>query len=281
MARKLSNSTVPESKKVRDVNLGEIPRIRPTLGTFRSNGGGFELGAIRAGFEVKWTTLFRSVENLEKLGSPENNDLIRAGDQGGIHSYPKVDVVYVNGKNHEPENETIHTESIVALARRIIRVLGPRAIVLERMAGVVDSGLGSILRAIAEVGYDAEWATFSYEEFGLPLRSGLLCVVGFPRGPIIGKEAAIFRPDVIAREAATQRERAESESRIYATFESDKAVARRVPESFLRGMDDGFPDRFLQRNAEDNQIKEFALITGATPPSISEVVSRLVSNFLG
>ena len=41
---------------------------------------------------------------------------------------------------------------------RVVRVVGPRYIVLENVAAITCRGMGDVLGALAEAGYDAEWA---------------------------------------------------------------------------------------------------------------------------
>jgi DNA (cytosine-5)-methyltransferase 1 len=41
---------------------------------------------------------------------------------------------------------------------RVIRVVGPRFVVLENVAAIVSGGLDIVLGELAEAGFDAEWA---------------------------------------------------------------------------------------------------------------------------
>lgn len=49
---------------------------------------------------------------------------------------------------------------------RIIRVVGPRYIVLENVAAIVNNGLDTVLGQLAEAGFDAEWACIRASDVG-------------------------------------------------------------------------------------------------------------------
>jgi DNA (cytosine-5)-methyltransferase 1 len=49
---------------------------------------------------------------------------------------------------------------------RIVRMVGPRYIVLENVAAITSNGLDTVLRTLAEAGYDAEWACIPASDVG-------------------------------------------------------------------------------------------------------------------
>lgn len=50
---------------------------------------------------------------------------------------------------------------------RIIREVGPRFVIVENVPGLIFSGgIGDVLGSLAEVGYDAEWRTWSAADVG-------------------------------------------------------------------------------------------------------------------
>jgi DNA (cytosine-5)-methyltransferase 1 len=49
---------------------------------------------------------------------------------------------------------------------RVIRMVGPRYIVLENVAAITSNGLDTVLGALAEAGFDAEWACIPAADVG-------------------------------------------------------------------------------------------------------------------
>lgn len=60
---------------------------------------------------------------------------------------------------------------------RIIRAVGPRWVVIENVRALRWRGLGTVLRGLAESGYDAEWSLLSARSVGAPhLRKRLFVI---------------------------------------------------------------------------------------------------------
>ena len=53
---------------------------------------------------------------------------------------------------------------------RIVRVLRPRFVFVENVAGLLTLGLDTVLASLAALGYDAEWGVFRAEHAGAPHR---------------------------------------------------------------------------------------------------------------
>jgi len=65
---------------------------------------------------------------------------------------------------------------------RCVRVLKPQFVIIENVAELIVIGLPAILSSLAEVGYDAEWATLSARQFGAVHRRQRVFVVAYPAG---------------------------------------------------------------------------------------------------
>jgi DNA (cytosine-5)-methyltransferase 1 len=67
---------------------------------------------------------------------------------------------------------------------RIIRQIRPRWVVVENVPGLLSidngQGFGTVLRDLAESGYDAEWRIISACEFGAPHTRERLFIVAYP-----------------------------------------------------------------------------------------------------
>lgn len=62
---------------------------------------------------------------------------------------------------------------------RLVRDLRPRYLVLENVAALVVRGLDVVLGALAELGYDAEWAVFSASDVGAPHRRRRVAIIAY------------------------------------------------------------------------------------------------------
>ncbi len=49
---------------------------------------------------------------------------------------------------------------------RVIRTVGPRYVVLENVAAIINHGMASVLGQLAEAGFDAEWACIRASDLG-------------------------------------------------------------------------------------------------------------------
>jgi DNA (cytosine-5)-methyltransferase 1 len=65
---------------------------------------------------------------------------------------------------------------------RLARELRPRFIILENVPELLDRGFGHVLRALAEIGHDAEWDCLSLGALGAPHERERLWVVSYPSG---------------------------------------------------------------------------------------------------
>lgn len=63
---------------------------------------------------------------------------------------------------------------------RIIRDIRPRFVVVENSPGLLVRGMGTVLRDMAEAGYDAEWEVLSAQEIGAPHERERLFIVAYP-----------------------------------------------------------------------------------------------------
>lgn len=63
---------------------------------------------------------------------------------------------------------------------RIIRDIRPRFVVVENSPGLLVRGMGTLLRDMAEAGYDAEWEVLSAQEIGAPHKRERVFIVAYP-----------------------------------------------------------------------------------------------------
>tara|TARA_Y100000593_G_C4225188_1_gene294030 strand:- start:49 stop:822 length:774 start_codon:yes stop_codon:yes gene_type:complete len=65
---------------------------------------------------------------------------------------------------------------------RITRELRPKIICVENSSVISIRGLSTVLGSLAEIGYDAEWATLRASWFGSPQKRDRCFIVGYPKG---------------------------------------------------------------------------------------------------
>ena len=77
---------------------------------------------------------------------------------------------------------------------RVVRLVGPRYIVLENVAAITYRGMDDVLGALAEAGYDAEWACIPAAAVGACHQRDRWWLVAYASGPDGGR-----RPEGVGR----------------------------------------------------------------------------------
>ncbi len=65
---------------------------------------------------------------------------------------------------------------------RVVRMVGPRYVVLENVAAIVSNGLDTVLGELAEAGFDAEWACIKASDLGACHRRDRWWCVAYAKG---------------------------------------------------------------------------------------------------
>lgn len=132
---------------------------------------------------------------------------------------------------------------------RIIRRVRPRFVVVENVAALLVRGMGTVLRDLAEHGYDAEWSVLSACRMGAPHMRQRVFIVAYPKGERFN----------------ARREGAESSERIIVDGRSDWRAAER---GILR-VAYGVPDRVDRVRGCGN----------AVVPQVAEWIGRRLMEF--
>lgn len=160
---------------------------RPTVGSLFSGIGGIDLGLERVGFRTAW--LCERDEWCQKILAkhwPEVHCYQDIHDIG--EDAPSVDVlaggfpcqpVSVAGKRLAQDDPRWLWPEFW----RLIRILRPRAALLENVPGLFSAGFGDILSDLAAGGYDAEWDCIPAAAVGAPHRRDRVFII------------ATFRPE--------------------------------------------------------------------------------------
>jgi DNA (cytosine-5)-methyltransferase 1 len=157
-----------------------------THGSLFAGIGGFDLGFERAGIKTVWQVeidpfcrkiLERHWPNVKRF-----NDIRQCG-QGNLPAvdvicggFPCQDISYAGkGAGIDAERSGLWSEYV-----RIIGELGPRYVVVENVAALLDRGMERVLGNLATLGYDAEWGVLCARDFGLPHRRERVLIVAYP-----------------------------------------------------------------------------------------------------
>lgn len=159
--------------------------------------GGFRLGMERAGHEcVGFCEIdpfarksYKAIHNTE--GEFEFHDITAVADES-IRGIGRVDVICggfpcqafsIAGKRagFEDTRGTLFFE-----IARFASILRPKYLFLENVTGLLNHDNGNtfetILRALDELGYDAEWQVFNSKNFGVPQNRERVFIIGHLRG---------------------------------------------------------------------------------------------------
>ncbi|MBY4959033.1 DNA (cytosine-5-)-methyltransferase [Streptococcus suis] len=159
--------------------------------------GGFRLGMERAGHEcVGFCEIdqfarksYKAIHNTE--GELEFHDITRVTDES-VRGIGRVDVICggfpcqafsIAGKRagFEDTRGTLFFE-----IARFASILRPKYLFLENVTGLLNHDNGNtfetILGALDELGYDAEWQVFNSKDFGVPQNRERVFIIGHLRG---------------------------------------------------------------------------------------------------
>lgn len=236
-----------------------MPANEFTFGSLFAGIGGIDLGLERAGMVCGWQVEIDPF--CLKVLKKRWPDVERFGDvkECGKRNLKAVDLVCggfpcqdvsVAGKRKglEGERSGLWFEML-----RIVRELEPRWVLVENVPGLlsVDSGggFGTVLRDLAESGYDAEWDVIPAKTFGAPHTRERIFIIAHANGE--------------RREIPSQRHGA---FRLFERVPTEMPWISELPESAICGIDDGIPDR----------VDRLRTLGNAVVPQVAEWIARRI-----
>lgn len=166
---------------------GSIPDAGTlTVGSLFSGIGGFELGFEATGrFETRWQ--IECDAYATKVLAKHWPDVYRHDDVCTwpnektepvdviIGGFPCQDISYAGkGAGLDGKRSGLFYELM-----RIVRVVGPKYVVLENVAALLTRGVDQVLGTLASHGYDAEWEVVSAASVGAPHRRDRVFIIGY------------------------------------------------------------------------------------------------------
>ena len=150
--------------------------------------GGMDLGLERAGMACKWqieiNPFCQKVLAKHWPEVPRYGDIREVtGEQLGYvdvmaGGFPCQDVSEA-GKRKGMEGER---SGLWSEYRRLICDIRPRIVIVENVTGLLCSGIGDVLRDLAQIGFDAEWEVLPAAAFGAPQLRERVFIVAYSRG---------------------------------------------------------------------------------------------------
>ncbi len=231
-----------------------------TFGSLFSGIGGMDLGLERAGWSCRWQVEIndycRQVLARHWPAVPKFGDVRElSGDELGrvdlvAGGFPCQPVSAVGERLAQDDDRWLWPDFF-----RIVRMVGPRYVVVENVTGLFDRGMGDVLGDLASLGLDAEWSVLSACSMGAPHPRERVFVVAHPQGERL--EWAGFpahpRPALLASEGC-----------------SASVGGRWAAESQPDGVAYGTPDR----------VERLRGIGNAVVPDVAEWIGRHLATHL-
>jgi DNA (cytosine-5)-methyltransferase 1 len=164
-----------------------------TVGSLFSGIGGFELGLQRAGMEISWMVeIDPFCRRVLAKNWPNVDRSVIDVKEAGKHNLRAVDLIC----GGFPCQDLSHSGGRRGLAgersglwfeyARIIREITPRWVLVENVPGLLSiddgRGFGTVLRNLAESGYDAEWDCLPAAAFGADHVRDRVYIVAYTSG---------------------------------------------------------------------------------------------------
>jgi DNA (cytosine-5)-methyltransferase 1 len=235
-----------------------------THGSLFAGIGGFDLGFERAGMKSVWQVEidpfcrkvlekhFPHAERFHDVRQVGAGNLVRVDVISG--GFPCQDISSAGRRAGIAEGTR---SGLWFEYRRIIGELRPKVVVVENVAALLERGMGRVIGDLADLGYDAEWATVPACLFRAPHCRERVWIVAYPQsdgfqGRLLQDEAQGFLPEVSLTRNWTS-----------GPFSHWKEF---LAEPSLCGMADGFP----------NRVAELTALGNAIVPQIAEWIGRRI-----
>jgi DNA (cytosine-5)-methyltransferase 1 len=163
-----------------------------TFGSLFAGIGGFDLGFERAGMQCKWQV---EIDPYCQRVLAKHWPNVRRWDD--VRTWPQPDTervdVICGGFPCQDVSDAGHKIGITgnrsSLFAEIVRIagsMGPRFVVLENVAALLNRGMGEVLGALATSGFDAEWECVPASALGFPHERDRVFIYAYRQGTVSG-----------------------------------------------------------------------------------------------
>lgn len=162
-----------------------------TVGSLFAGIGGFDLGLERAGMRSVWQSEIDPY--CQRVLARHWPDVLRVPDvrNVGADTVPPVDLI-CGGFPCQPVSEAGLQKAqddprwLWPQFARVVRELRPRYVLVENVRGLRRRGFGDVIGDLADLGYDAEWASIRAADIGAPHRRERVWIVAYPHSDVHG-----------------------------------------------------------------------------------------------
>jgi DNA (cytosine-5)-methyltransferase 1 len=234
-----------------------------TFGSLFAGIGGMDLGLERAGMTCKWQVEIDPF--CQKVLAKHWPEVPKYGDIRKLNGSELewVDLV-CGGFPCQDVSQIGHQDGITGTRSglfwesiRILRHIRPSCFLLENVTGLLDRGMGEVLGALAESGYDAEWNCLRASSFGAPHKRERVFIVAYPYG--IRREATEILSGLPKKSLEGWREWETFKANLY-PWDGNRYFLESSPYSELFRLDDGIPEELALKaygNAVVPQVAEW------------------------
>jgi len=176
-----------------------------SFGSLFAGIGGFDLGFERAGMACKWQVEIDDYANRVLAKHWPNVHRERDVREVGRHNLESVDVICGGfpcqdisiGNTGTPKGLDGDRSGLFFEAVRVVEEMQPDFVVMENVPAIFTRGIERVLRAVAEIGYDAEWFCVRGEAAGCPHKRDRFFLVAYARGTRwegLEQDNSVFNP---------------------------------------------------------------------------------------
>ena len=235
-----------------------------TVGSLFSGIGGLELGLERAGMQIKWQVEIEPY--AKKIIAQHWPDVTRYGDvrDVGAHNLEPVDLICGGFPCQDVSLATAGKRKGLGGKRstlwsefaRLISEIRPRWVLAENVPGLLSANdgefFGTILRNLAEIGYNAEWDCIPAAAFGAPHIRYRMLIVAHPTS--VGLE----------------------ETRPRGMYERTEQYLHKTAGIDERGQWTIEPDMGRVANGIPNRVDRIKCLGNAVVPQVAEYIGRRI-----
>lgn len=260
--------------------------------------GGFSLGFQNSGIE---TVSFCEIdEHCHKVlnknfpGIPIFKDVTKLTGETVDQFFGNIDIICggfpcqdisVAGNKKGINNET--RSGLWFQYKRLIEEIKPRYVIIENVRNLLSNGLGTVLKDLGEIGYDAEWEIISARDVGACHLRERIWIVAYPNRCNIRKQSVRKRgckSKAISSNDGKNGKPSDSDYfRFWPTFTTEeekqqwwaKATSQFCAgwetESAVCGVDDE-----LSKGLDKNRAQRIKQLGNSIVPTIAEIIGKRI-----
>lgn len=237
--------------------------------------GGFALGAHRAGWRFDNHYFSEIDEYACKVYESHFPDAIALGDIKEIDidglskgewiitgGFPCQDIARPNQINKAGINGK--RSGLWKDMARIITEIRPKYVFVENVPGLLDGGIGVVLRDLSKGGYDAEWDCISAWQVGAPQGRDRLFIVAYPHGFRYDAPSIFDRANQVSERTTEKRW---EKVKYHEQYLSEQVFGYRLPM---------YPEPLRMDNDVSRGLDRIRCLGNSIVPQIAEILFKQI-----